>query len=227
MRTRLFVFCAAQLLAWFALAASAHGVAGEDAQFLQQVSGPQLVPFMYLGAKHMVTGYDHLLYLAGVVFFLYRLKDVALFVTLFALGHSLTLLLGVLAGIHANPYVVDAIIGLSVVYKALENIGAFKRMGISIDSRLAVMLFGLAHGFGLSTKLQDLSLTKDGLVANMIAFNVGVEMGQFIALALILLALQIWRQSLTFQRSAYAANVLLITAGFVLFGYQLAGYLTA
>lgn len=228
MRTRLFVvFCAAQLLAWFALAASAHGVAGEDAQFLQQVSGPQLIPFMYLGAKHMVTGYDHLLYLAGVVFFLYRLKDVALFVTLFALGHSLTLLLGVLAGIHANAYVVDAIIGLSVVYKALENIGAFKRMGISIDSRLAVMLFGLAHGFGLSTKLQDLSLTKEGLVPNMIAFNVGVEMGQFIALALILLALQIWRQSLTFQRSAYAANVLLITAGFVLFGYQLTGYLTA
>jgi hypothetical protein len=206
--------------------AFAHGVAGGDAQYLESVKGVQLFPLMYLGAKHMVTGYDHLLFLAGVIFFLYRLKDVALYVTLFAIGHSVTLLVGVLGGLHANAYIVDAIIGLSVVYKALENIGAFQRMGIRIDSRAAVLTFGLAHGFGLSTKLQDLKLSTDGLVGNIVAFNVGVELGQFAALALILLAFQLWRRTASFQRGAYLANVLIMTAGFVLFGYQMTGYLT-
>jgi hypothetical protein len=172
----------------------------------------------------MVTGYDHLLFLAGVIFFLYRLKDVALYVTLFAVGHSVTLLVGVLAGIHANAYIVDAIIGLSVVYKAFENIGGFRRLGIAFDTRAAVLLFGFAHGFGLSTKLQDLSLSADGLVPNMIAFNIGVELGQFAALGLILLAFNLWRRSATFVRSAYATNVLIMAAGFALFGYQMTGY---
>jgi hypothetical protein len=213
----------------FAVAASAwgHGVTGGDAAYLQSVSGVHFLPLMYLGAKHMVTGYDHLLFLAGVIFFLYRLKDVALYATLFAIGHSCTLLLGVLGGIHANAYVVDAIIGLSVVYKALENIGGFRRMGININPRAAVLLFGLAHGFGLATKLQSLSLSKDGLVGNIVAFNVGVELGQVVALTFILLAFQLWRRSGSFTRGAYAANVLIMTAGFVLVGYQLTGLFTA
>jgi len=204
--------------------AAAHGVAEADASFLERISGFHFFPFLYLGAKHMVTGYDHLLFLAGVIFFLYRIKDVALYVTLFAIGHSTTLLLGVLAGIHANAYIVDAIIGLSVVYKAFENIGGFKRLGIHIDTRAAVLLFGLAHGFGLSTKLQDLALSQDGLIPNMVAFNVGVELGQFAALAIILIGFDIWRQSGTFLRRAYAANVVIMSAGFVLMGYQLTGY---
>ena len=180
----------------------AHGVAGGDAQYLESLQGVHFLPLMYLGAKHMVTGYDHLLFLAGVIFFLYRLKDVALYATLFAIGHSTTLLLGVLAGIHANAYIVDAIIGLSVVYKALENIGAYRRWGISINTRAAVLVFGFAHGFGLSTKLQELSLSKEGLVGNMIAFNIGVELGQIVALTFILLAFQLWRRSGSFQRGA-------------------------
>lgn len=205
----------------------AHGVAQDDAQFLERISGVQIAPYMYLGAKHMVTGYDHLLFLAGVIFFLYRLKDVALYVTLFAVGHSVTLLVGVLAGVRADPYIVDAIIGLSVVYKAFENLGGFKRLGIQIDTRAAVLLFGLAHGFGLSTKLQDLSLSDEGLVANMIAFNVGVELGQFAALAVMLIAFDIWRRSGTFLKGAYATNALIMTAGFMLFGYQITGYLVS
>lgn len=205
-------------------AAMAHGVAGGDASYLQRVQGVAFVPYMYLGAKHMVTGYDHLLFLAGVIFFLYRLKDVALYVTLFAIGHSTTLLLGVLAGIHANAYIVDAIIGLSVVYKAFENLGGFKRLGVQINTRAAVLLFGLAHGFGLSTKLQELTLSTDGLVANMIGFNLGVELGQFAALALILIAFNLWRRNGSFVRGAWAANVLIMAAGFALFGYQLTGY---
>jgi hypothetical protein len=212
------------LLMLLPLAAAAHGVAEGDAQFLERIQGMHIVPYMYLGAKHMVTGYDHLLFLAGVIFFLYRLKDVALYVTLFAVGHSTTLLLGVLAGIRADAYIVDAIIGLSVVYKAFENLGGFRRLGLNIDTRAAVLLFGLAHGFGLSTKLQDLALSTDGLVPNIIAFNVGVELGQFAALALILIAFDVWRRSGTFLRSAYVTNVLIMMAGFTLFGYQLTGY---
>jgi hypothetical protein len=210
-----------------AAGAWAHGVSGGDAAYLQTLDGVEFFPLMYLGAKHMVTGYDHLLFLAGVIFFLYRLKDVALYVTLFAIGHSTTLLVGVLAGIHASPYIVDAIIGLSVAYKALENIGAFRRMDINIDARAAVLLFGLAHGFGLATKLQELSLPRAGLTGNIIAFNIGVELGQFAALAAILMALQLWRRSPSFNRYAYVANVLIMTAGFVLFGYQMTGYFVA
>ncbi|MEQ1580136.1 MAG: HupE/UreJ family protein [Steroidobacteraceae bacterium] len=218
---------AATLLVLVVPACWAHGVATGDAAYLERLQGVAFLPLMYLGAKHMVTGYDHLLFLAGVIFFLYRLKDVALYATLFAIGHSTTLLLGVLAGIHANAYIVDAIIGLSVVYKAFENIGGFKRLGINIDTRAAVLLFGFAHGFGLSTKLQDLSLSAQGLVPNMIAFNIGVELGQLAALTVILIAFTAWRTSGTFNRGAYAANVLIMAAGFALFGYQLTGYLTA
>jgi hypothetical protein len=211
------------LLGYASLSAG-HGVAEADADYLQRVAGIEIGPLMYLGAKHMVTGYDHLLYLAGVIFFVHRLRDVTLYVTLFALGHSATLLLGVLAGIHANPYLVDAIIGMSVVYKGLENIGAFAKLPLQVDSRAAVLMFGLAHGFGLSTKLQDLSLSREGLVGNMLAFNVGVELGQLTALAFILLAFRLWRVSGSFERGAYLANVLLVTAGLVLTGYQLTGY---
>ena len=223
--------CSGLLLAAAALLyagiTAAHGVAEGDAGYLQNVRGVAFFPYLYLGAKHMVTGYDHLLFLAGVIFFLYRLKDVALYVTLFAIGHSTTLLLGVLANIHANAYVVDAIIGLSVVYKAFENIGGFKRLGVRIDMRAAVLLFGLAHGFGLATKLQELTLSREGLVANIIGFNIGVELGQFAALALMLLVFNLWRRSDSFMKSAYAANVLIMSAGFMLFGYQLAGYLAS
>ncbi len=203
----------------------AHGVAENDAHYLESVSGLQFIPYLYLGAKHMVTGYDHLLFLAGVIFFLYRLKDVAVYVSLFALGHSLTLLVGVLASIHVNPYAVDAVIGLSVVYKAFENVGGFKLLGFSINTKVAVFLFGLVHGFGLSTKLQNLKLSPDGLVANMIGFNLGVELGQFTALAFILLLFSWWRQSESFLNRAYVSNMVIMTAGFVLFGYQLTGLL--
>lgn len=204
-----------------------HGVSGEDAAFLESVTGFSFFPYLYLGAKHMFTGYDHLLFLAGVIFFLYRMKDVALYVSLFAIGHSITLLLGVLGGIRADAYIVDAIIGLSVVYKGFENIGGFKRLGIAINTKAAVFLFGLVHGFGLSTKLQDLALTQEGLVGNMLSFNIGVELGQLAALAFILLAFQYWRQHESFIKGAVTTNLIIMTAGFMLFGYQLTGYLIA
>lgn len=225
MQTRkLIILAGALLLPALFTVASAHGVAGGDAAFLESVHGVQFFALAYLGAKHMVTGYDHLLFLAGVMFFLYRLKDVALYATLFAVGHSVTLLLGVLAGIKANAFLVDAVIGLSVVYKALENLGALRKWGIRIDTRAAVLAFGLVHGFGLSTKLQDLALSREGLVGNILSFNIGVELGQIVALTFILLALQLWRRGGSFLRDAWAANVVIMAAGLALFGYQLTGY---
>jgi HupE / UreJ protein len=205
--------------------AFAHNVDKADQAFLTNSSGLQIVPFIYLGAKHMVTGYDHLLFLVGVIFFLYRMKDVALYVTLFAIGHSATLLFGVLGRMHVNPFIIDAIIGLSVVYKAFDNLNGFRTLfGFEPEPRLAVLIFGLFHGFGLATKLQDLQLAQDGLVPNMISFNVGVEIGQFLALGAILLAMNFWRTTTSFLRHAYATNVVLMAAGFALAGYQLAGY---
>jgi hypothetical protein len=205
--------------------ALAHGITGDDQAFVVNNVGPHIGPYIYLGAKHMVTGYDHLLFLAGVIFFLYRMKDVALYVTLFAVGHSSTLLLGVLGGLHVNAYIVDAIIGLSVVYKAFENVGGFRKLGYEPNTKLAVLIFGFFHGFGLATKLQDLAISEDGLVTNMVSFNIGVELGQFVALGVILIALNIWRTTSSFLRYAYATNVAIMTAGFILMGYQITGYL--
>ena len=203
--------------------AHAHGVAVSDKDLI--TGGRQLAVFLYLGAKHMVTGYDHLLFLFGVIFFLYRLRDIGIYVTLFAVGHSLTLLYAVLRGTTANAYLIDAVIGLSVVYKALDNLGAFKTLfGVQPNTKAAVMLFGLVHGFGLGTKLQEFAISADGLVPNLLAFNVGVEIGQVLALSVILIAMAFWRRSPRFHDHAYAANTLLMTAGFVLAGYQLTGY---
>ncbi|HUD93197.1 HupE/UreJ family protein [Sphingobium sp.] len=214
----------------FALMSSAlwaHGVNENDKAFIEGASGVNIIPYMYLGAKHMVTGYDHLLFLAGVIFFLYRLKDVGAYVTLFAIGHSTTLLLGVLLDIRANPFIIDAIIGLSVVYKAIDNLDGFRTwFGVSPNPKAAVLIFGFFHGFGLATKIQELTLAKDGLIPNLISFNIGVEMGQFMALTIILLLMNIWRLSDSFRRSAIVANAALMTAGFVLIGFQLAGYFT-
>ncbi|WP_371824043.1 HupE/UreJ family protein [Hahella sp. HN01] len=203
----------------------AHGVAEGDALFIEQAEGMHLIPFIYLGAKHMVTGYDHLLFLIGVIFFLYRMKDIGVYVTLFAIGHSVTLLYGVLSGAQVNPYLIDTIIGLSVVYKALDNLGAYPRwFGFQPNTKAAVLIFGFFHGFGLATKLQDFTLSQDGLIPNIIAFNVGVEIGQLLALSAILIIMSFWRKTDAFAKQAFTANVLLMSAGFMLIGYQLTGF---
>lgn len=205
--------------------ALAHGVTAGDKGYIQEVSGMLLVPFAYLGAKHMVTGYDHLLFLAGVIFFLYRLRDIGVYVTLFAIGHSTTLLLGVLTGVSVSAYLIDAIIGLSVVYKALDNLGAFSTwFGVQPNTKVATLVFGLFHGFGLATKILEYQMSPDGLVPNLLAFNVGVELGQLLGLSVILIAMSYWRRTPSFARHAYTGNVILMGAGFLLMGYQLAGY---
>ena len=227
-RTLLAAALAALVVALAPDVAGAHGVSQKDAGFVQSIDGPAIGPFLYLGAKHMFTGYDHILFLVGVIFFLYRLKDVIQYVSLFTIGHSVTLLVGVLADVRANAYIIDAIIGLSVVYKAFENMGGFERfLGFRPDTRAAVMVFGLFHGFGLATKIQELSVSPNGLLTNMISFNVGVEIGQVLALMFVLVLLGYWRSRPAFLRHAFAANTALMAGGFVLMGYQIAGYFQA
>ena len=205
--------------------AFAHGVTQGDKGYIQEVAGVKLLPFVYLGAKHMMTGYDHILFLFGVIFFLYRLKDIGLYVSLFAIGHSTTMILGVYFNVGINAFLIDAIIGLSVVYKALDNLGAFQRwFGFQPDTRAATLIFGLFHGFGLATKILEYEISSDGLVPNLLAFNVGVELGQLLALAVILIGMGYWRRTAGFIRHAYTANVAMMCAGFVLVGMQLAGY---
>ena len=212
------------LLLSMSLGALAHGVDDDTRLFLEQNTGAQFFPFIYIGAKHMFTGYDHILFLVGVIFFLYRSRDVLLYVSMFTIGHSITLLWGVLGDIQVNPYLIDAIIGFSVVYKGFDNLGGFKRLfGKQPSTKLAVLIFGLFHGFGLATKLQEFELPSEGLVANMIAFNIGVELGQFMALAFIVIAINFWRKLPSFERFSTVTNTMLMSAGLMLMGLQLTG----
>ena len=231
----LLLLCLALLLLVEGASAFAHDISQSDRAAVARIEGPAPFAFLYLGAKHMVTGYDHVMFLIGVVFFLYRLRDVIIYVSMFTLGHSLTLLGWVLFTDPANPqflgiarsgipYIVDAIIGFSVVYKAFENLGGFKGLGISINTKLAVLGFGLFHGLGLGTKVVDLGLSDDGLLVNLVSFNVGVEVGQVVVLTVVVLLLNLWRPSKTFAPGAFYANLALMAGGFALIGYQLTGY---
>ncbi|MFV3131638.1 HupE/UreJ family protein [Niveispirillum sp. KHB5.9] len=208
--------------------ALAHAVTQGDKGYIQEITGVHLLPFIYLGAKHMVTGYDHILFLFGVIFFLYRLRHIGIYVSLFALGHSTTMLLGVLFDTSVNGYLIDAIIGLSVVYKALDNLGAYQRwFGFQPNTKAATLVFGLFHGLGLATKIREYDVSPDGLIPNLLAFNLGVEIGQLLALGAILIAMGYWRRTASFWRHAYTANVAMMSAGFMLIGYQLTGWAVA
>ena len=216
------------LLALLSIEAFAHGVDDKTRAFLEQNNGVQFIPFLYIGAKHMITGYDHLLFLVGVIFFLYRSRDVLLYVTMFTIGHSTTLLFGVLSDIQVNAYLIDAIIGFSVIYKGFDNLGGFKRcFNWQPNTQWAVLIFGLFHGFGLSSKIIEYDISPDGLVPNLLAFNIGVEIGQLLALSAILIVMGFWRRTTGFLRHAYTANVAMMCAGFMLVGYQLTGYFIA
>jgi hypothetical protein len=208
--------------------AFAHGVDENTQSFLLGNSGVAFGPFLYIGAKHMITGYDHLLFLVGVIFFLYKPKEVLLYVSFFTLGHSTTLLFGVLSDITINAYLIDAIIALSIVYKGFDNLGGFKRFfGKQPNTKAAVLIFGLFHGFGLASKLQEFKFDREGLLTNLIGFNIGVEIGQFIALAIVLTLITIWRRQPSFMKFSTITNTALMAAGFLLLGFQLTGYFTS
>ena len=206
----------------------AHGVDENTQTFLSGNSGVAFIPFLYIGAKHMITGYDHLLFLVGVIFFLYRTKEILLYVSMFTIGHSTTLLIGVMTDMTINAYLIDAIIALSIVYKGFDNLGGFKRFfGKQPNTKAAVLLFGLFHGFGLASKLQEFQFDRTGLFTNLIGFNIGVEIGQFLALAIVLIVISVWRKQKSFMRFATLTNTLLMAAGFLLLGFQLTGFFTS
>lgn len=201
----------------------AHGMSVGDKQ---RILDAGLVEYIELGATHMLTGYDHLLFLFGVIFFLTRFNDIIRFITAFTIGHSITLIFATLYGIQANYYLIDAVIALTVCYKAFENLDGFKRFLHSRSPNLTWMVFGfgLIHGFGLSTRLQQLPLGDDGIVLKILAFNVGVEVGQVIALAVMLFLLSGWRKRESFLRFSHASNVTLMLVGGLLLLMQLHGY---
>lgn len=225
--SRLFILCLVLLAMLLSISgeAFAHAVADGDKGYIQEITGVNLISFLYLGAKHMVTGYDHILFLLGVIFFLYKMKHIGIYVSLFAIGHSVTMLAGVYFNFGINSYIIDAIIGLSIVYKALDNMGAYQRwFGFQPNTKAATLIFGLFHGFGLSSKILDYEISPDGLLPNLLAFNVGVEIGQLLALGAILIVMGFWRRTPSFLKHAYTANAVMMTAGFMLVGYQLTGY---
>lgn len=206
----------------------AHNVTEGDAGYIQEIWGVHIIPFIYLGAKHMVTGYDHILFLLGVVFFLYRMKDVAIYVSIFAIGHSVTMLAGVWFGWGINAYIIDAIIGLSVVYKALDNLEVYQRwFGFQPNTKAATLIFGLFHGTGLATKILEYEIAEDGLLANLLAFNVGVEVGQLLALFVILIVMGYWRRSPKFMTQATYANIIMVLLGVLLTYQQIAGFIAS
>ena len=204
--------------------ASAHGMS--EADQLRAVDGG-IVEFLRQGAVHMITGYDHLLFLFGVVFFLTKFKDIVKFVTAFTLGHSITLIAATFMGIQANYYLIDAVIALTVCYKGFDNLDGFKKYFKMKSPNLVgmVFIFGLIHGFGLSTRLQTLTIGEGmDLLGKIIAFNVGVEAGQIAALVTIIAVLAGIRHTQSFQRFSTAANAFLIIIGGLLLLMQLHSY---
>lgn len=220
----LIVLAALMVVSLLATPAFGHGVPDAEAQRLANGS---VLDYAISGAKHMITGYDHLLFLFGVMFFLTKFWDIVKCITAFTIGHSITLLGATLLGIQANYYLIDAVIAISVIYKGFDNVDGFRKaFGIEPPHLLfMVFAFGLIHGFGLSARLQKLPLPETGLVERIIAFNVGVEAGQIAALIVMVAILSVWRRLPSFQPFSKVANHGLIAAGALLFLYQMHGYL--
>ncbi len=221
MRSKKYVL--STLLLLFPLLLAAHGVSASDQELLNNGG---LLSYIYVGAKHMITGYDHLLFLAGVIFYLKGFKDIVRFITVFTIGHSITLIGATYLGIKANEHLVDAVIALSVLYKGFENLGGFEKY-IKVKSPnllLMVLIFGLIHGFGLSTRLQSFDVGTSQFLSKIVCFNIGVELGQVLALIPIVFIISFWKSKRSYKAFYKAANLYLIIAGMGLFLYQLYGY---
>jgi hypothetical protein len=201
----------------------AHGVSPTDQATL---SNGGLLSYILVGAKHMLTGYDHLLFLAGVIFYLSGFKDIVKFITVFTIGHSITLIGATFLGIQANEHLIDAVIALSVIYKGFENLEGFKKWFKTESPNLLFMvfLFGLIHGFGLSTRLQSFDLGAGQFLLKIISFNIGVELGQVLALIPIVFIITRWQKHESYKAFYSAANTYLVIAGVGLFIYQMYGY---
>ena len=200
-----------------------HGMSVAEKQSI--IDGGNL-RYMWLGASHMLSGYDHLLFVFGIIFFLTRFKDIVKYITAFTLGHSATLIYATFTGLQINYFLIDAVIGLSVAYIAFANLDGFKKY---LDIKppnlvLVIVVLGLIHGLGLSTRLQQLPLSEDQLLMNIISFNIGIELGQIAALTVMLVVLAGWRMTARFVQFSRVSNVFLVIAGFYLAMMQMHGY---
>lgn len=200
-----------------------HGVSQSDQETLNNGG---LLSYIFVGAKHMVTGYDHLLFLAGVIFYLSNFKDIIRFITVFTIGHSITLISATYLGIKADEHLIDAVIALSVLYKGFENLGGFKSIFNVKSPNLLMMvfLFGLIHGFGLSTRLQSFEMGAGQFLAKIISFNIGVELGQILALIPIVFIISKWKSLKSYDVFYKVVNWFLVLAGIGLFILQMYGY---
>ncbi|MCI5083318.1 MAG: HupE/UreJ family protein [Saprospiraceae bacterium] len=213
--TTILIFCPLLLLA--------HGVSEADQETL---SDGGLLAYIFVGAKHMVTGYDHLLFLTGVIFYLSGFKDIVRFITAFTIGHSITLIFATYWGIKADEHLIDAVIALSVLYKGFENLGGFEKLFKVASPNLLMMvfIFGLIHGFGLSTRLQSFDLGGGQFLAKIVCFNIGVELGQILALIPIVFIITRWKAWKSYDSFYKAVNYYLIVAGIFLFLFQMYHY---
>ncbi|MFN0217396.1 MAG: HupE/UreJ family protein [Hyphomicrobium sp.] len=213
-------------LATTCLSAGAGYAHGIHADQISKLKYGGLLDYFWFGATHMLTGYDHLLFLFGVMFFLTRLKDIVTFITAFTVGHSITLIAATLYGVQANYFLIDAVIAISVIYKGFDNLDGFRKwFGIEAPNLLGMVFgFGLIHGFGLATRLQDIGLPDDGLTPRLLAFNAGVEVGQIAALIAMTALLALLRLWSFFGPFTAIANTFLIFAGSLLFLMQMHGY---
>lgn len=211
------------LFVLFPLPLLAHGVSASDQETL---TNGGLLAYIWVGAKHMITGYDHLLFLAGVIFYLSNFKDILRFITVFTIGHSITLIGATYLGIKADEHLIDAVIALSVLYKGFENLDGFKKFfgKTSPNILLMVLIFGLIHGFGLSTRLQSFDLGTEQFLLKIISFNVGVELGQVVALIPIVFIITRWKKFDSYNSFYKLANWFLVVAGIGLFIYQIYGF---
>jgi len=212
------------LLMCFPILLSAHGVSQSDQEML---SNGGLLAYIFVGAKHMVTGYDHLLFLTGVIFYLSNFKDILRFITVFTIGHSITLIGATYLGIKADEHLIDAVIAISVLYKGFENLGGFKKLlgKKSPNLLMMVMIFGLIHGFGLSTRLQSFDMGTEQFLAKIVCFNIGVELGQVLALIPIVFIISKWKPLDSYKLFYKVVNWFLVIAGIALFIFQMYGYL--
>ena len=207
----------------FASQALAHGMSEAEKQAI--IDGGNL-SYLWIGATHMLSGYDHLMFVFGIIFFLTKFRDIVTYITAFTLGHSVTLIYATFNGIQVNYFLIDAVIALSVCYIAFANLDGFRKYLDVKPPNLLVMIIGLGliHGLGLSTRLQLLPLSEDQLLMNIISFNVGIEVGQIAALTVMLLLLAGWRKAASFGTFSKVSNYGLIIAGFYLFLMQMHGY---
>lgn len=209
-------------LVFLATHAFAHGMSEAEKHSILQGGNLQ---YLKIGATHMLTGYDHLLFVFGIVFFLTSIIDVIKYITAFTLGHSITLITATLIGVTSNYYLINAMIALSVCYIGYENMGGFKKVfNKGLNMIWAIFIFGLIHGMALSNQLQQLPLGEEGIIWRILSFNLGIELGQIAALFVMVAILFKWRRKPSFHKISNASNNVLIYVGAFLFLFQMHGY---